>query len=384
MRKNLHYIIIVGLIALSFTTASMLSNPNAPRGYTGAPTAGGTTGAKNCTSCHGDFAINTGGGNVTATGLPSGTYTAGTVYNFSITITHGTANRTKWGFAIKAVNTVNNNVVGTFSSTNANATVKGSTNTIELSHATAGSAANSKTYTYSNLKWTAPTTPTTNETNIKFYIVGVAGDNSNDETGDYVHSTTISATLSTVPVTISSFKATAADQNTVKVQWNTVQEINTSYFELQKSNDGINWLYAGTVKANGNTANLSSYSYNDNVSANTGAVVYYRLKMVDINGAERFSPVSSVVIRNKNISVLCKTAMPLKSGSQALYEINSDGAKQVNISVIDMSGKIVYKESRRIDQGSNSIKLSAPVARGIYTIKFATNDFEKVMNQIVQ
>ena len=49
MLKNLHYIIVIGIFALSFTTA-MLSNPNAPVGYTTAPKAGGTTGAKNCTS----------------------------------------------------------------------------------------------------------------------------------------------------------------------------------------------------------------------------------------------------------------------------------------------------------------------------------------------
>jgi hypothetical protein len=381
MKKNLHYIIVVGMLALSFTTASMLSNPNAPRGYTGAPTAGGTTGAKYCTNCHGDFTLNTAGGNVTATGLPSGTYTAGTVYNFSITITHSAANRTRWGFAIKAVNTVNNNVVGTFSTTNTNASVKGTTNTIELSHAAAPSVASSKTYTFSNLKWTAPTTPIANETNIKFYIVGVAGDASGNESGDYVYSTTVAATLGSVPVTMSSFIVNCTNQNNVLVQWKTEQEINTSYFEVQRSTDGFTWNSIATINAKGNTSSTSNYGINDIAADGKN---YYRIKMVDFNGAENYSSISTIIIKSKAISVICRSAMPLKAGSVSQYDINADLAQDVNIIMSDMNGKILYHTTKKLTAGQNTIELANPVQKGIYAIKFVTKEFEKTLNQIVQ
>lgn len=390
MKKNLHYLIAIALFTMSFTTLRILSNPNAPLGYTTAPKQGTTSGARNCTSCHGDFGINSGGGAVVATGLPSGSYLAGQVYNFSVTVTHSTADRTKWGFAIKAVNTVNNNVVGTFTTTNTtNASVKGTAagNTMELSHKAAGSVANSKTYTFNNLTWTAPAVPGTNDGNIKFYLVGVAGNNSGDEAGDYVYSTSIAAALGTTPVTISSFNTIATNQNSTLIQWKTAQEINTAYFEIEKSIDANMWQTIGKVNARGNSTTTVDYSFNDD---NTSSILfgattnYYRIKIVDFNGTERYSSTSVISSNSKANNVINRSAMPIRAGSLSKYEINVDAAQDVAITICDMNGKVLHQSVQKLNSGSNLIQLQAPATKGIYPVKFATKTFVKTLNQIVQ
>jgi Reeler domain len=235
-------LVVLALISMSYTTRSLLSNPNCPVAYTGAPKA--TTPSlgqvKYCTNCHGDFSLNTAGGGIAVNGLPGTTYSPGQVYNFSIRINHAMADRRSWGFAIKAVNTTDNKVVGTFSTTNGNASVKGtvSASTTELSHATAATTAAASNYTYTNLTWTAPTTPVASEANIKFYVVANAGDNDGGEAGDYIYATTLSSAMSTLPLTLSSFGVSTADGSEVCLKWQTQYEQNTAGFELERSING--------------------------------------------------------------------------------------------------------------------------------------------------
>jgi len=81
--------------------------------------------------------------------------------------------------------------VGTFSSTNPNAATNGN----ELSHFNAPSfTTNQLGYTYTNLRWTAPASPTTADGIINFFIAGVSG-NGSGSSGDFVYATARTVTL---------------------------------------------------------------------------------------------------------------------------------------------------------------------------------------------
>jgi hypothetical protein len=188
------------ILALVACTAFVLSNPNCPTGKTGAPSAS-TGSSSNCSSCHGDYSVNSGGGSITLTGLPS-TYVPGSSYSFSIKINHPTTDRKVWGYAIKAIDTVTRNVVGMWSTTNANSSVKGTagSTSYELSHANAATTtAGANTYTYTNLTWTAPALPTINQARVKFYVAVIAGNNNGNEAGDYVYTTTFTSNQYVAP-----------------------------------------------------------------------------------------------------------------------------------------------------------------------------------------
>jgi hypothetical protein len=189
--KKIYSLIAIAILGMAF----VLSNPNCPTGYTMAPTSTGTS--RNCTSCHGDYAVNSGGGNITLTGLPS-TFTAGVAYPFSIKIAHGTADRKVWGYAIKAVDTTTNTVVGTWTSTNANSSIKGTAGgaTYELSHANAAVTTVANNYTYTGLTWNAPSVA---PSKVKFYVSAVAGDNNGNEAMDYVYTKTFTSAKVVAP-----------------------------------------------------------------------------------------------------------------------------------------------------------------------------------------
>ena len=94
-----------------------------------------------------------------------------------------------------------------------------------------------------------------------------------------------------LPVKFIAFSV-AHENNNVLVQWTTAGEINNNYFEVQRSENGNDWVTAVRVTAAGNTAATNSYSYTDkNI---TSKIVYYRIRQVDIDGTTALTPVRMI------------------------------------------------------------------------------------------
>ncbi len=393
MMKKFTSIIILAFVCMSYSnTRHSLNNPNCPLSYTAAPNA--STGlVRTCavSGCHIDSPLNSGGGNVTVSGLPAA-YIAGTAYPFSITVAHATPNRLIWGFSIKAVNTTNNWLVGTFSTTNANASVKGAagttvtTQTRELSHTNAPTTVAQMSYTFTNLTWTAPAIPGVNDNNIKFYIVGNAGDGSGDVTGDFIYSTTFASQKGPLPVTLAYFTATANNKNGVTINWQTEQEINSSHFDVETSNDAINWKKISSVSAKGNSVGQSNYSYADNHPSVFNSNIYYRLKTVDIDGTFRYSDIKSVNIKNDEIVIDNITNTILQKNTNDVYRIISPKAKAINITIIDATAKILYSSVKSLNIGETMIELPTQkyCNNGVkyYFVQFASNGFKKSFTKL--
>jgi hypothetical protein len=77
--------------------------------------------------------------------------------------------------------------------------------------------------------------------------------------------------------------------NTIK--WTTASELASDYFVIQRSEDGNLFTEIGTVDANGNSSAQNDYDFLDRDFGST--LVYYRIKMVDLDGTEKLSPIVS-------------------------------------------------------------------------------------------
>lgn len=75
--------------------------------------------------------------------------------------------------------------------------------------------------------------------------------------------------------------------------WKTANELNASHFVIERSNDGYNWNQIGTVKAEGYSNEILTYTYDDSrfeVDMN-----YYRLIEFDVDGAsEKYNKIVSI------------------------------------------------------------------------------------------
>jgi hypothetical protein len=85
--------------------------------------------------------------------------------------------------------------------------------------------------------------------------------------------------------------------NLVYISWQTATEINTSYFELQRSENGRDFQPIETFMAGGISKSISRYATTDLIYSVCYDQLYYRLKLVFINGKENFTDVITLDLK---------------------------------------------------------------------------------------
>jgi subtilisin-like proprotein convertase family protein len=179
--------------------------------------------------------------------------------------------------------------------------------------------------------------------------------------GDYCNFTAEAFTgvYTNLPVTLSSFTATAKNK-TIITNWHTATELNTNHFNVQRSTDGTSFTDIGTVKAVGSGAN--SYSFIDNKP--TDGINYYRLQIVDKDGAVSYSKVVSC-----ELSVVKPIAV---YPNPSRDNVTISGSHIASIQVMDNLGRIV-KVVELKDATNPSLSVNGLPA-GVYHLRVQTSD----------
>ncbi len=113
---------------------------------------------------------------------------------------------------------------------------------------------------------------------------------------------TLTVTYTTVvPISLLYFKAQAQNSYT-RITWQTAQEINNDFFEIEFSTDGTSFTTVGKVKGSGSTSLPKSYNFTHH-TAQTGKV-FYRLSQTDFNGRKSYSQIELVELKNSFPSLI--------------------------------------------------------------------------------
>ena len=100
---------------------------------------------------------------------------------------------------------------------------------------------------------------------------------------------------STLPVKLTAFNAKKNDTK-VQLSWTTSMEKNVSHFVIERSVNGSDYSDVGMLFTNGDSDIERNYQFNDDVKHMSKQVLYYRLKIVDLDGKSEFSPVRVIRI----------------------------------------------------------------------------------------
>jgi Secretion system C-terminal sorting domain len=159
---------------------------------------------------------------------------------------------------------------------------------------------------------------------------------------------------SILPVTLLSFSGSLSG-NDVLLKWITSSEQNSSHFIVERSVDGISYAAIGNVTAAGNSTVQQQYNYTD---ANiTTAIIYYRLKQVDIDGQYKYSPVIRIRLVGGPDVVIAPN--PVTS------QLQLNGVKTgTAILIVDAAGRQVYK-----GQWNGTAIPVSQWAKGVYTLQ---------------
>ena len=141
--------------------------------------------------------------------------------------------------------------------------------------------------------------------------------------------------INALPVELLNFNAIPRAKS-ILIEWETELELNTDRFEIERSLDGRNFNKIGVINSQGEGSGISSYSMNDK-TPNAG-MNYYRLRILDNDGAFEYSPVEAV--RFEADSKLMIYPNPV----QDLLNIQGDdfSSEEGTLEVFDKNGQRLY------------------------------------------
>lgn len=165
------------------------------------------------------------------------------------------------------------------------------------------------------------------------------------------------------------FTATPA-VNKVLLTWKSTEEMNTYEYVVERSGDNENWQKIGSVRAKGNSGTFE-YQYED---LNPGkGYNYYRIRIIESSGMNRFSAVRKVLIKDIS-STLSVSPNPAKDNISVKFELPAAAA--VEVSVLNQQGAVVITRSNKGLAGWNKIDFNLPaqLPQGTYIVKITIGE----------
>ena len=172
---------------------------------------------------------------------------------------------------------------------------------------------------------------------------------------------------SILPVKLIDFTA-KYDKNKVILNWSTAEEKQFSHFVIERSTDGKNFSDAALLFTEGTSENKKDYSYTDANLANKGGLLYYRLRMVDIDKNTSYSAVRIIRLADEKATLtLTSYPNPVVSDLRVTIPANWQG-KKIYFELVNGNGQTVKIQKNAIASQTETITVSS-LGRGIYFVK---------------
>ncbi len=185
-----------------------------------------------------------------------------------------------------------------------------------------------------------------------------------------------------LPVELVNFYCQKSNDNII-IQWVTVTESNSMYFELFRSEDGENWDVISTQNAAGFSNSTIIYSAID-----TSRILnpYYLLKQVDFDGKYKsYGPISLYSINDKLINFYISTN-PYNSDF-TVYVVIPFEEISADLQIKDYVGKEIETKKLQLNKGMNKFEIqSINMEKGVYyfTLSIPSNYTKTIKHLILK
>ena len=199
--------------------------------------------------------------------------------------------------------------------------------------------------------------------------VGSGGfDNASSVVDVQLNGTTTAVSL---PITINYFNGTKQGINHL-LNWKvTCTNTSSAIMTLERSADSRNFISINSITADAVRCN-QPFSYTD-VNPIKG-MNYYRLKLVDADGKISYSSIVALLNAVKGFDIVSIAPNPVVTDNFKL-NIACAQASKIEVSIYDMQGRLVNRQSLNLIAGFNSLPVNvASLSSGSYTIRGSIND----------
>jgi endonuclease I len=172
-----------------------------------------------------------------------------------------------------------------------------------------------------------------------------------------------------LPVTIIDFTAQKNNES-VLLKWYATFETSFKKYEIERSSDGINYYKIGEVAGR----NLANYSFTDNNLPNANTV-FYRLKMIDIDGKFSTSKIVPIRIADNFSNAL---VYPNPTKDKLVVRLQRSLTENSEVLIADLSGRMIMRQQANAGQKNIDLTVSQLPA-GRYFIKISNHS--EIINQ---
>lgn len=186
-----------------------------------------------------------------------------------------------------------------------------------------------------------------------------------------------------LPVQLLDFTARRLQDRQVLVNWVTADEESMQRYELERSFDGVNFFQICSKDAMNGNSGRNNYSWIDN-DPKHGEVVYYRIRLVEMNGIERLSPIRAVMFSDPKEGNIAVFPNPFNTGVQAVVTMAE--AETVTLKIFDVTGRLMASRQLELNEGRNDISIRdlQGEADGVYLIEITTGLGNRMITRVVK
>jgi Peptidase family M1 domain/Secretion system C-terminal sorting domain len=195
-------------------------------------------------------------------------------------------------------------------------------------------------------------------------------------TGTFTKNTALAVTATVLATNIVNFTGNKETDNN-KLLWSVDNAHDYAAFEIEKSTDGIAFEKIATVNA-GDFPNKYDFSYNDyKISSGT---VYYRIKIIQKDGAAVYTKTISIASKAANGTY---TITPNPASDYIL--ISGTGSREIaDIKIYDATGRMVKELLKQSFLNNNAVKIAvADLGVGNYFVEIQSANNSRYTRQIV-
>ncbi len=209
---------------------------------------------------------------------------------------------------------------------------------------------------------------------------GVSGSSIPNNTYGWGRIDVLEAVNNTLAVHFLSFSGIAQKDGNL-LFWITEQEVNSNYFEIQRSSNGIDFETIGLVRATGSVIGQHTYQYKD-ILAKEG-ITYYRIREVGSDGSASISRIVSLQ-RSSGESLRISPTLT-QEGIRIFGNIEESGIYTISLS--SGNAQVVYNQDIELQKGINDLFINwGSLASGVYVFEIRNADwtFKRIEKIIIQ
>lgn len=183
-----------------------------------------------------------------------------------------------------------------------------------------------------------------------------------------------------VPVELSSFTASVKGNNIV-LHWTTVTETNNLGFEIERSQDKVNFTKIGFVAGAGTCIIPHSYLFADfNLPAGTH---YYRLKQIDSDGTFEYSDITeAVVVAPASFYLSQNYPNPFNPTTGIVFSLLSPS--EVQLIIYNSLGQEVARlADGYFTAGKHSVQWDGDMPGGVYFYRMVADNFTAIKKMLL-